>query len=67
MGLIAAASLKIDATPMEGFNASQYNEILGLTDYTTAVIMPIGYRSEADDSQHYAKVRFAAEQIVEYK
>lgn len=67
MGLIAAASLNIDATPMEGFNASQYNEILGLTDYATAVIMPIGYRSAEDASQHYAKVRFAAEQVVEYK
>ena len=67
MGLIAAASLNIDATPMEGFNASQFNEILGLTDYATAVIMPIGYRSTDDASQHYAKVRFAAEQVVEYK
>lgn len=67
MGLIAAASLNIDATPMEWFNASQYNEILWLTDYTTAVIMPIGYRSADDASQHYAKVRFAAEQVVEYK
>lgn len=67
IGLITAASLKIDATPMEGFNPSQYNEILGLTDYTTAVIMPIGYRSESDDSQHYAKVRFSAEQVIEYK
>ena len=28
IGLLTAASLKIDSTPMEGFNASQYNEIL---------------------------------------
>ena len=52
---------------MEGFDASKYDEVLGLGDYTTAVIMPIGYRAESDQSQHYAKVRFSAEQIVEYK
>ena len=67
VGLVTAASMNIDATPMEGFNASQYNEILWLTDYTTAVIMPIGYRSADDATQHYAKVRYAAEQVVEYK
>jgi len=65
--ILTAAQLHIDATPMEGFDASKYDEVLGLGDYTTAVIMPIGYRAESDQSQHYAKVRFSAEQIVEYK
>ncbi len=65
--ILTAAQLHIDATPMEGFDASKYDEILGLGDYTTAVIMPVGYRSENDQSQHYAKVRFSAEQIIEHK
>jgi nitroreductase len=67
IGLTTAALLWVDATPMEGFDANAYNEILGLTDYTTSVILPIGYRAEWDVSQHYAKVRFNAEQIIEYR
>ena len=65
--LVAAASLKIDACPMEGFDASQFNEILGLTDknLNASVIVPIGYRSEDDDTQHYAKVRRPMNELFE--
>ncbi|WP_375323825.1 NAD(P)H-dependent oxidoreductase [Flagellimonas sp. GZD32] len=61
----AAAELKIDACPMEGFEAEQYNEILGLTErnLSAAVVLPIGYRSEEDDTQHYAKVRKSKEEL----
>ncbi|MFC6096246.1 NAD(P)H-dependent oxidoreductase [Flavobacterium qiangtangense] len=54
-----AASLKIDATPMEGFNPQQFDEILGLNELglTTAVIAAVGYRHEEDATQHYKKVR----------
>lgn len=54
-----AASLKIDATPMEGFNPQQFDEILGLKELglTTAVIAAVGYRHEEDATQHYKKVR----------
>lgn len=57
--LHAAAELKIDTTPMEGFNAAQFNEILGLDalNLNASVIVPIGYRHEEDDTQHYKKVR----------
>lgn len=65
--LLAAAELWIDATPMEGFDSSKFDELLWLTDYSTSVIMPIWYRSSEDASQHYAKVRFTAEQVIEYK
>jgi nitroreductase len=57
--LNAAAELKIDACPMEGFDAAQYNQILGLDELNlnAAVVCPIGYRSPEDDTQHYKKVR----------
>ncbi len=54
-----AAQLKIDATPMEGFDAAGFDEVLGLSELglTTAVICATGYRSSEDNTQHYAKVR----------
>lgn len=57
--LAAAASLKVDTCPMEGFDAAKFDEILGLSDknLTTAVNAPIGYRSDEDHYQHLAKVR----------
>jgi len=55
----AAAELKIDTCPMEGFEAEAYNNILGLDakNWTTSVVVPIGYRSKEDESQHWPKVR----------
>lgn len=57
--LNAAAELKIDVTPMEGFDATAFNEILGLTEkgLNASVIATIGYRHDDDDTQHYKKVR----------
>lgn len=63
--LNAAAELKIDATPMEGFVPSQFNEILGLDklNLNAAVIATIGYRHEEDNSQHNKKVRKSHEDL----
>jgi len=60
-----ASFLKIDATPMEGFSADQFDEILGLDKLglTTAVIAVVGYRHEEDASQHYKKVRKSNEEL----
>ena len=57
--LNAAAELKIDVTPMEGFDAKEYNEILGLDklNLNAAVVAAVGYRHEEDATQHYKKVR----------
>ena len=65
--LSAAASLKIDTCPMEGFDAAKFDEILGLGEknLTTAVIAPIGYRSEEDHYQHLAKVRKSKSDLIE--
>lgn len=63
--LNVAAELKIDVTPMEGFEADKYNEILGLTEkgLNAAVVATIGYRHEEDATQHYAKVRKSNEEL----
>lgn len=63
--LNAAAELKIDVTPMEGFIPAQYNEILGLTErgLNASLVATIGYRSEEDAAQHYAKVRKSNEEL----
>ncbi len=63
--LSAAAELNIDATPMEGFNAAQFNEILGLDklNLNATVIVPVGYRHAEDDTQHYKKVRKSNEDL----
>lgn len=63
--LSAAAELKIDATPMEGFEAEKVNEILGLKEkgLNAAVFAALGYRHEEDATQHYAKVRKSNEEL----
>jgi nitroreductase len=63
--LNAAAELKIDVTPMEGFIPAQFNEILGLDklNLNAAVIAAVGYRSAEDDTQHYKKVRKSNEKL----
>lgn len=63
--LNAAAELKIDVTPMEGFVPDQYNEILGLNklNLNAAVVAAVGYRHEEDATQHYAKVRKSNEDL----
>lgn len=61
----AAAELKIDTCPMEGFEADKYNEILGLSEknLNAAVVLPIGYRSHEDATQHLPKVRKSKEDL----
>lgn len=63
--LNAAAELKIDVTPMEGFVPAQYNEILGLDklNLNAALVAAVGYRHEEDATQHYAKVRKSNEDL----
>ncbi|MFV5700908.1 NAD(P)H-dependent oxidoreductase [Flavobacterium sp. XS2P12] len=63
--LNAAAELKIDATPMEGFVPAQVNEILGLDELglNATLIATLGYRHEEDATQHYKKVRKSNEDL----
>jgi nitroreductase len=61
----AAAELKIDVTPMEGFSPEDVNQILGLNElgYNAVILAPVGYRSDEDATQHYKKVRKSNEEL----
>ena len=61
----AASELKIDVTPMEGFEPAQVNEILGLgkLGLNATLLATIGYRHEEDATQHYAQVRKSNEEL----
>jgi len=61
----AAAELKIDVTPMEGFSPADVNEILGLNELglNASLLAPIGYRHTEDATQHYKKVRKSKEEL----
>lgn len=63
--LNAAAELKIDVTPIEGFEPEKYNEILGLNalGLNASLVATIGYRHEEDATQHYPKVRKSNEEL----
>jgi nitroreductase len=63
--LNAAAELKIDVTPMEGFVPAQVNEILGLDklNLNASLIATVGYRHEEDATQFYKKVRKSQEDL----
>lgn len=64
--LTTAALLGIDTCPIEGFDPSKYDEILGLgkIGYTAVVVAAAGYRSAADAYAHHPKVRYAPEEVV---
>jgi nitroreductase / dihydropteridine reductase len=67
--LLAAAEQKVDATPMEGFNATALDEILNLKEkgLRSTVILPLGYRDEANDWYvKMKKVRVAKENLFTF-
>jgi len=49
--LIAAAELKVDATPMEGFDPKLFDDVLGLSEkgLHASVIASLGYRDAEND------------------
>lgn len=63
--LSAAADLKIDTTPMEGFDPNAVNKILGLPEkgLSATLIVTLGYRDENDATQHFKKVRKSNEEL----
>jgi nitroreductase len=64
--LESAALLGIDATPMEGFDAVQFNEILGLKDYSAVVVAALGFRTaEGDWLANLPKVRMPESEVIE--
>lgn len=63
--LTAAAEQGVDACPMEGFDAAQFDQILGLKEkgLTATVIATIGHRAEDDETAKAAKVRRPASEF----
>jgi nitroreductase / dihydropteridine reductase len=61
IALVAAAEQEVDACPMEGFDTTKFDDILGLEakGLKSVVIAPIGYRSADDATANYKKVRKA--------
>ena len=61
-----AAMLGVDVCPIEGFEPSKYDEILGLTPtgYRSVVVAAAGYRSKADKNALLPKVRFKTDDVV---
>ncbi|MBE7176962.1 MAG: NAD(P)H-dependent oxidoreductase [Mucilaginibacter polytrichastri] len=66
-GLIAAAELKVDATPMEGFDAEKFDRLLGLKEkgLKSVVLLALGYRdAEQDGYAQLKKVRVPLEEFA---
>ena len=65
-GLVAAAEMQIDSTPMEGFDADALDEALGLKEQGlhSTVILALGYRDvEKDYLSTAVKVRRIKEEL----
>lgn len=65
--LIAAANARVDATPMEGFDAQLFDDLLGLEErgLHSVVILSLGYRDDANDYlAKRPKVRIALDDMV---
>lgn len=67
--LSACAMMGVDACPIEGFEPAAFDEILGLGQdgYAATVIAAAGYRASDDATGSAAKVRFIAQELIEYR
>ncbi|MGZ3702854.1 MAG: NAD(P)H-dependent oxidoreductase, partial [Bdellovibrionota bacterium] len=65
--LESAALLRIDATPMEGFDPAAYDQILGLEGkgWRSTAVVALGYRHKDDSYQDLKKVRYAEADVIE--
>ncbi|WP_117884024.1 NAD(P)H-dependent oxidoreductase [Aureibaculum luteum] len=57
---------KIDACPMEGFNAQKFDEVLDLKEDSlkSVLVLPVGYRADDDFMSTLKKVRKPVENTV---
>lgn len=66
-GLIAAANLQVDSSPMEGFDAEKFDRILGLKEknLSSVVLLALGYRDENNDwNEKLKKVRISTDEFA---
>ncbi|MFK3796821.1 oxygen-insensitive NAD(P)H nitroreductase [Pseudomonas sp. NPDC088444] len=63
--LLGAASLELDATPMEGFDFKKLDAELGLREkgFSSLVVVSLGYRSETDFNAKLPKSRLSNEAV----
>ncbi len=67
IAIAAAAEQRVDATPMEGFNAAALDELLNLKEkgLRSVTLLPLGYRDAENDWLHgMKKVRKPKEQFI---
>lgn len=64
--MTVAATMKIDACPMEGFDSNGYDEILGLKEkgLSSVVVCPVGYRASDDKYATLTKIRWELDDLV---
>ena len=64
--MTSAALLGVDACPMEGISAEEYDRILGLPEkgLTTSVACALGYRAAGDKYAAAPKVRFEKSELL---
>jgi len=71
IAIAEAALLKVDSTPMEGFNGAAVDELLGLSEkgLKSVTLLPLGNRDEAGDwLVNLKKVRTPLNEfVIEYK
>jgi nitroreductase len=63
--LSAAADLKIDVCPMEGFDSAEFDELLDLKskDLKSVTLATVGYRSKTDQLKDAKKVRKSKDEL----
>lgn len=66
--MFAAASIGIDSTPIEGFDAKKMDELLGLQEkgLKSVVVASIGYKAENDNNATRPKSRLPKEEIFTF-
>lgn len=64
--LLGAASMGLDATPIEGFTPAKMNDVLGLAEkgQTSVVVAAVGHHGSADFNANLPKSRFAQDQVI---
>lgn len=64
--LTVCAIESIDSCPMEGFEPSKYDELLGLESMNleSVLVLPVGYRAADDMFSEFKKVRRPIEDVI---
>jgi len=64
--MTTAATLEIDACPVEGFTPAEYDRVLGLEKegLRSVLVCPIGYRSTDDKYADGKKIRFTEQELI---